>query len=148
MPPRKKVHREGKEPMASSSQKLRPWKDAPIFFDTEEELRKFQDMESRTIAPIHYVTKAYLQERQCHLIMQAFERQGLYTLLGNPYNFLNDTLVRAFYANLKKDKSGKIFTKVNSRLIDLSEDYIHDLVGLSLNPYMLLRLSSGNFLGE
>lgn len=105
MPPRKK-QRDGKGPMRQPS-RFYPWENSPIFFESQEDLDKFHNhFEAKPISPIRTCDSIYLELKNATIVHNALQKGNWYGFLAMPYSYINETLIRAFYSNLRRNDEG------------------------------------------
>ena len=87
-----------------------------------------------------YLPRAYVEEKGYNRLLPILLRGNWFEFLGKEVPYIQDTLIRMFYGNMRKEASNDdedgelLYTIVNGVRINITDSLIHDVSGLPMTP--------------
>ncbi len=84
-----------------------------------------------------YLSKQYVEDKGYTQVLEALERGKWFEFLGKEVPYIQEDLIRIFYANMwtvtspEEGQDDRVYTKINGMEIEITDELIHEVSGLS-----------------
>jgi len=140
----------GKATTSSSTQPIQ-WKKHFTFTNKDQYSNFIEHFSHLEIITPRFLPRTYVEEKGYNTLLRALLDGNWFEFLGKEIPYIQEDLIRMFYANMAKESSSDhdgdiLYTIVNGTRIDLTDELIHEVSGLSMTPTIRMNYNEQTFL--